>query len=301
MLATLDRALLQKPDIVCLPEAFTTPYGVVADGRRPTDEFPGPTTDAVSQRANEHGCYIICPITNTRDGNRFNSAIVFGRSGEIIGVYDKVHPVTTTHDYSVFEDGSTPGAEAPVFDLDIGRIGIQICFDVGFSETWSALAEQGVRLVFWPSAYNGGFPLQAYAFLHECYVVTSVRSDASRIINPCGRVVRETDHLVNIAVYDVNLDFAVCHFDFNYTIPDQIMDAYGDRVRVVSFPDDGLFIVESVDPAVTLTQLQDEFGFEPSRAYYDRHRRGYGQLHAGETPEPQAARHGTRRQYGKSD
>ena len=167
--------------------------------------MPGPTTDAVARRAREHGCYVICPIKTVRQGVYWNSAVVIDRTGEILGIYDKVHPVTTSSDYTVFEGGIAPGpVDPPVFDLDFGRIGIQICFDAGFPETWQALADKGAQIVFWPSAYNGGFPLQVYAYLHHYYVISSVRTDKSRIIDPLGGILAETDDVTSVIYRDIN-------------------------------------------------------------------------------------------------
>jgi predicted amidohydrolase len=297
MLALFDRALKHQPDLVCFPEAFT---GVgVAPEEQQAEPVPGPTTEAFAQRARAHRCYVICPIRTARDGRQWNSAVVIDRSGDILGLYDKVHPVTTSPDYTVFEDGLFPGGDPPVFDLDFGRIGIQICFDVGFPETWEALARKGARAVFWPSAYDGGLPLQAYACLHHYYVITAVRSRRSRIIDPCGRVVAATDAAVNFVVRDLNLDFVVVHYDFNWAIPDRMMDAYPGRVKITSYEDDGHFIVEPTDPTLTAAQLQAEFGFESACQYHDRHRQAYAQLLAGQSPRPQQAAHGQRPQYSK--
>jgi beta-ureidopropionase len=297
MLALLDRALRQRPDLVCFPEAFTG-TGVPADAKT-AETVPGPTTDAFAERAKAHRCYVICPIRTARDGREWNTAVVIDRGGDIVGLYDKVHPVTTSPDYTVFEDGIFPGGEPPVFDLDFGRIGIQICFDAGFPETWAVLAQKGARAVFWPSAYHGGFPLQAYAYLHHYYVITAVRTSESRIIDPCGRVTAATDRLMNLAAQDLNLDFVVAHSDFNWPIPDRIMDAYPGRVKVTLYEGDGHFIVEPTDPTVTAAQLQTEFGFESTFQYHDRHRQAYALLHAGQSPQPQQAGHGTRAQYSK--
>ncbi|HLK60154.1 MAG TPA: carbon-nitrogen hydrolase family protein, partial [Chthonomonadaceae bacterium] len=152
MLAIFERALKQKPDLVCFSETFTG-SGIYGQASAETAEtVPGPTTDAFAQRAREHRCYVICPIRTTRAGRQWNSAVVIDRSGDILGIYDKIHPVTTSPDYTVFEDGISPGKEPCVFDLDFGRVGIQICFDAGFPETWAALAQQGAQMVFWPSA-----------------------------------------------------------------------------------------------------------------------------------------------------
>jgi predicted amidohydrolase len=299
MLALFDRALKQKPDLVCFPETFTGAgiYGAASAGTAET--APGPTTEAFARKAREHRCYVVCPIRTCRDGRQWNSAVVIDRSGEILGSYDKLSPVTTTSDYTDFEDGVTPGSEPRVFDLDFGRVGIQICFDAGFPEAWAALAEQGARLVLWPSAYHGGFALQAYAYLHHYYVVTAVHGDQSRIIDPCGRVVAETDALNNLAVRDVNLDFLVAHYDFNYSIPDRLQDAYPGRVRVTSYLEDAHFIVEPMDPALAAAHLQAEFDIESSQLYYERHRKAYAELRAGRPPLPQTAAHGSRAQYSK--
>lgn len=296
----LDLALRQKPDIVCLPEAFTT-VSVPKPLSEIAEPVPGPTTEMFAKKAKEHGCYIICPIKTKRDSKLWNSAVIIDRSGEILGIYDKVHPVTSSSDYTVFENGVTPSGEAPVFDLDFGRIGIQICFDICFPETWAELAEKGAKLVFWPSAYNGGFPLQVYAFLHHYYVVSSVRSDKSRIIDPCGRILAQTDWWVNVIYRDINLDYVVAHYDFNYSIPDKILKAYPGLVKVKSYTDDSLFLVEPIDDSITTKQLQEEFGFESAAQYFQRHREAYKRILEGKPPLPQKAAHGDRPQYAKTD
>ena len=57
-----------------------------------------------------------------------------------------------------------PGTEcATVVETDFGRMGLAICYDIGWPDLWAQLAEQGAELVVWPSAYGGGLPLQAYA------------------------------------------------------------------------------------------------------------------------------------------
>lgn len=294
----LERAMKQRADLVCLPEAFpvvgiSTPVAVHAE------PVPGPTTDAAAKLAREHRCHVICPLITRRDGRHRNSAVVIDRKGGIVGAYEKVCPVTTSHDYTVFESGLTPGEDLPVFDLDFGRIGIQICFDAGFPENWQKLADKGAMMIFWPSAYHGGTPVATYAALHNCYVVTSVRTDHSRIIDPCGTLMAQTDPITNVAWRDINLDYAVCHYDFNYPIPDRIQNAYGGRVEIRPHIDDGLFLVEPIDPAITIAQLQKEFGFESRAQYHQRHRDAYAQFARGRVPQPQQAAHGDRAMYGK--
>jgi beta-ureidopropionase len=299
VMRTLDLALAQKPDLVCLPETFTTVSIAAGDGQSLAESVPGPTTDMVAEKARAHRCYVICPIKTMRDDKCWNSAIIIDRTGAIAGIYDKIHPVTSSHDYTVFENGITPRLELPVFDLDFGRVGIQICFDIGFPESWEELAQEGARMVFWPSAYNGGFPLQVYAYLHHYYVVSAVRTDKSRIVDPCGVVLAMTDELTNVIYRDINLDYIVSHYDFDASIPHQIMAAYGDRVEVRTHRDDAHFYVEPTDDSVTIAQLQREFGFESTAQYHQRHKTAYQAIWAGQDPGPQVAAHGTRSPWGK--
>lgn len=298
ILARLDRALETGPDLVCLPEAFT----ISGMGQTPlaqkAEPLDGPTVTAVARRAASHRAYVICPLKTRRDGAIYNSAIIIDRAGQIAGIYDKVCPVTSSPDYTVFEGGVTPGGDVPVFDLDFGRVGVQICFDLGFPENWQRLADQGAQLVFWPSAYDGGFPLRAVAYLHHYYVVSSVRSGRSRVIDPLGAILAETTDDEPVIWRDINLDHMTVHLDFNHTIPNLIRVKYGDRVDVrESAPGSGHFLVEPVDDRVTTTDLAAEFGFESTFTYHQRHREAFRRIRAGEPPLPQSAAHGDRDQY----
>lgn len=295
----LDLALRQKPDLVCLPEAFSSVGTPREQISQVAESVPGPTTDAAASRARAGRCYVICPVVTQRDGQCWNSAVVIDRQGAILGIYDKIHPVTSSSDYTSFEEGTQPGTKAPVFELDFGAIGIQICFDIQFPGRWAALAEQGARVVFWPSAYNGGFPLQAYAWLHHVYVISAVQTQKARFINPCGEVLAETDSLLNVIYRDINLDYAVCHYDFNYNIPEWIAERYPGRVKVSTYADAGHFLVEPMDVKITLEQLKEEFGFETVSGYTQFHEAAFARLRAGLAAVPQQAGHGERPMYTK--
>lgn len=68
-----------------------------------------------------------------------------------------------------------PGEACPcVCEAGFGRLGLAICFDTGWSGHWEQLAADGAELVCWPSAYDGGFSLQAYAWRHQFYVMSAV-------------------------------------------------------------------------------------------------------------------------------
>jgi len=298
ILGLLDQALKEEPDIVCLPEAF--PAGGLAGVplSEKVESVPGPSTDACAERARRGRCYVICPIKTERSGRYWNSAVILDRDGQVIGIYDKLCPVTSTHDYTEMEGGVTPGSQVPVFDLDFGRVGVQICFDAGFPENWQELAGEGARLIFWTSAYDGGFPLRCYAWLHRNYVVSSVRAGRARVIDPLGAIVAESGTGPGLVSHRINLDNLVFHNDFNHTVAAQAAERYGQRVEVRnSAPGSGHLLLEPRDADLECSKLAKELGLEPASQYHQRHREAYARLRAGETAPPQKAAHGRRAQY----
>lgn len=50
----------------------------------------------------------------------------------------------------------------------------------------------------------------------------------------------------------------------------QLQEKYGSKVQVVWHHDDDLVTLASLDPKLTVTQLIEEFGLTPHRAYMQR-------------------------------
>jgi len=285
-MALLELACRLRPDVVCLPENFAS-AGIPLPPAERAEPVPGPTTDACATRARAHHTCVICPLLTAREGRVYNSAVVLDRAGGIVGVYDKVQPVTSRSDVTVMESGITPGAGAAVFDLDCGRIGIQICFDIQFPETWAELARQGAELVFWPSAYDGGLPLRLFAFLHGYYVVSSVRTSHARIINPLGEELDHTGPRQAVVGRTIDLDYIVCHYDFHHGIPDELIRTHGADLDLRMLHEEGRFLVESSREDLPLAEVINQFGLTPLADYIDAHRAAYPALRQGRTPTPQ--------------
>ena len=79
----------------------------------------------------------------------YNTAVLVGPEG-YIGKYRKMHLPT----HSVFEEKRyfRQGYETPVFETQIGRIGLMICYDVFFPEVSRALKLNGAQLIVCISA-----------------------------------------------------------------------------------------------------------------------------------------------------
>jgi N-carbamoylputrescine amidase len=80
-----------------------------------------------------------------REGAYYNTAIMLDTAGKVVASYDKTHlPQLEQETYS-------EGTSLPVFDTPLGRIGLLICWDIVFPETYAALAMQGAELIVQPT------------------------------------------------------------------------------------------------------------------------------------------------------
>ncbi|MBI2952543.1 carbon-nitrogen hydrolase family protein [bacterium] len=286
----IDIAAQDRPDIICLPELFGSlwvPHDRAAEVAEPV---PGPTTDLAAGKAKKYGTYIICPLYEKRGDEVYNSAAVIDRQGQIVGVYEKRHPVTSSFDFTQFESGVTPGQEVKVFDLDFGRIGILICFDIGWPQDWARLKEMGAEIVFWPSAADGGFALQAFAWLHHYYVVSAVTSAHAYVIDITGEVLLKTGIRASVGGMEIDLEKRFFHTDFNASQIPAIREKYGRDVAIRVYHEEGGMTVQSNRPGLSVQDLMAEFDLELPEDYFARHDRAEVFTRAGRTPEPQPPR-----------
>jgi predicted amidohydrolase len=286
----IDLAALDRPDIVCLPETFGCVGVERSTAAEQAESVPGPTTEMAADRARAHRTNVICPLLERRGGDIYNSAVVIDRSGSIVGIYEKLHPVTSSFDFTQFERGVRPGREPKVFDLDIGRIAILICFDIQWPREWRRAAEMGAEIVFWPSAYDGGFPLQARAWDHHYYVVSSVQSRFSRIIDITGEVIQQSGRRSAVAAAEIDLEKRYFHTDFNASQIQAIKAAYGRDVTIRLYHDEGGMTVESARADLAVEDIMEEFDLELVPDYIARHDRAEEATRAGKAAAPQPAR-----------
>ena len=148
----IAEAAAQGADLVVLPELFSTGYELnivgphVPELAEPVD---GPTVRALQDAARAGGCYVVAGLALTHEmaGVAYNSAVFIDRDGELQGTYDKQHLWALERFYF------RAGFDCPVFDTDFGRVGVMICYDMGFPEVARMLALQGADLILCPSAW----------------------------------------------------------------------------------------------------------------------------------------------------
>lgn len=257
MIDRIKTMVSYKPDIICLPEVFT------GKSAKEAEEVPGPTTNRLATIAKELGSYIICPLHTKKDGKVHNSAVLIGRKGEIVGQYDKIHPVSVES-----EKGVTPGSSPPpVFKTDFGTIGIQICFDINWVEEWKSLKEQGAEIVFWPSAFPAGRMLPSYAWLFKYYVVGCSWRDPATIYDITGDLIASSGQYEHWAFASLNLEKAFLEItDYSKKL-NEIKKKYGRKVLIRYYHDEDWVTIESHSPDLRIKEILDEYKLVPHWDY----------------------------------
>lgn len=268
----LDQAVAERPDIIALPETFVSQGVDYETLEEIAETVPGPTTDLVASYAREHQCYIICPLIGIHGDTFRNDAVLIDRQGEIVGIYAKVHPVVQGSTFESLELGVMPGDAAPVFETDFGKIGIQICFDLMYPETWRELKAQGAEILFWCSAYDGGKHLSIPAWMHHTYVVSAVQSRHARVIDVMGETLIKSGWHDTVIAKTIDLDIGVFHTDFNGAVIPELRKTYGPDITIKVWHEEGLFTLQSNREDLTLAEIVEGFRLDSLDAYLERNR-----------------------------
>lgn len=264
-LKLIDAAGALEADLVCLPETFVAsglPGARVRDIVEPID---GPAFGMLAERARRHRINVVAGMHVLEDGIISNIAVLYDREGRLVGRYSKKHPTE-----GEIASGITPGAAAGVFQTDIGRIGLAICFDLNWHQLWADMKSQGADIVCWISAYEGGFPLQAYAWLHGFTVVSSVQSYTAKIIDRSGRILTATSRWGRLTSWDIDMDKRWFHTDGQAEKIVAVQTRYGARVRVEVFGEEHMFSIERHDPSLDLDEIVAGLGLVEYADYIGR-------------------------------
>ncbi|MFH1748892.1 MAG: carbon-nitrogen hydrolase family protein [Planctomycetota bacterium] len=133
-------------DLIVLPEGVNIGSGGKIPYRQVAEPADSPLLRQVAAAAARYECHIVFPFIE-RDGERiYNSAALFGRDGTRLGVYRKAHEPRCI----VLDEGVSLGREFPVFETDIGRIGILICYDTITPEPALIYGLRGADLLVYP-------------------------------------------------------------------------------------------------------------------------------------------------------
>ena len=248
MIALLDQAAGEGCDLVVFTELGLTTFFPrwYYEDRAEADiwferEMPNAATQPLFDRAKGHGIAMSFGYAElTPEGEHFNTSILVDKTGEIVGKYRKVHlpghdeyDTERTHQHLEKRYFLPGDLGFPVFRMLDGILGMCICNDRRWPETYRVMGLQGVEMVmlgFNTPATNSQsgdedpalrifhhkLSLQAGAYQNSTWVVAVAKAGvedghalfgASCIVNPDGEIVAESktedDELI---VADCDLD-----------------------------------------------------------------------------------------------
>lgn len=210
-------------DLLVFPELFMHrhPEGSTvapADAAEPLD---GPFMTAVAAAAVKHRLHLVMGLAERAPGEAYrayNTAVLISPSGGRLGVYRKVHLYDAFYgrESERFAPGDTP---PPVIDTTVGRIGLQICYDLRFPEWSRLLALAGAEVMVVPTSWVAG-PMKeehwvtlarARAIENTCWVIAAGQVARDRIgrslaVDPMGVVVADGGEEPGLVLAEVDLE-----------------------------------------------------------------------------------------------
>ncbi len=179
--ALLEEAARGGAALVVLPEIFTCAYAL--DQFRPNAESvpDGPTCRFLRESAKRLGVHIVGGSIPELVGETvYNTSTLWSPGGELLLIHRKVHlfDVDIPGGITFQESASlSAGDSFAVTDTELGRLGLAICYDLRFPETFRSMTLSGAELVVLPGAFNTTTGpahwevlLRARAIENTCYV-----------------------------------------------------------------------------------------------------------------------------------
>ncbi len=216
-LARMEETAARGAELLVLPECAIPGYmfDSAEEALAFAEEIPGPSTEILEQACRRLGLHVVCGLLE-RDGDTLrNAAVLVGPDG-LIGTYRKTHlPFLGVDRFAV------PGDELSVYETPLGRVGVEICYDLRFPEVTRALALGGADIVAHPTNFPMAAKVQtelitvARAAENRIYLLTANRVGKERwgefcgwsqIVDPYGKRLAEageTEEILLVAEIDV--------------------------------------------------------------------------------------------------
>ncbi len=212
----IEQAAKAGARIVCLPELFNTGYDYAAITNQCRILF-AQGVRKLKKFASANALYLVGgSIAEKADGRIYNTSLLIGPQGDIIGKYRKIHLFGPLDEPQHF----TPGEECPVFNTTLGRLGIMLCYDIRFAELGIKLGSQGAQIIFVPAQFpdprlhHWQVLLQARAIENQLYIVGVNRCGSdlrnsyfgnSMVVDPRGRLVGSLGQGEGILLAEIDL------------------------------------------------------------------------------------------------
>jgi predicted amidohydrolase len=247
LVSLLEDSAARGAQLVVFPEAALTPFFphfLVDDDEELESYFersmPNPSVAPLFDKALQLGVgFYLGYAELTQSGHRFNTSVLVGPDGKVIGKYRKVHlpgyndPKPDDPFQNLEKRYFEPGDLGfPVWEGFGGRVGMCICNDRRWPETYRVMGLQGVEMVLlgyntplhYPAmrdydhlqAFHNQLSLQANAYANGTWVIATAKAGTeegitqlgqSSIVAPSGEIVAmATTTLDESIVAEIDLD-----------------------------------------------------------------------------------------------
>jgi predicted amidohydrolase len=268
-------------DLAALPE-YAVSGGLEGPAEQVSFPLEGSVLEVIGARARAHSCHIVLPLMLVEDraaGRYSNVAVLFGRQGQVVGIYRKVFAVPGPGPEEL-EGGVMAGRDFPVFACDFGRVGIQICYDMAFDEGWEVLGRKGAEIIVWPSQWPGQINPSTRALRHSYFVLTSTWRNNACLVDPTGHVIREIRE-DGVFVEQIDLEYVLLHWQAALKEGKAFEERYGARAGYRYDPAEDSGIFWSNDPQTPIMEMVQALALEPKPAQLARSRSLQDKLRGG--------------------
>jgi len=215
-------SLKKIPDLVVLPEMFTTGFSMQVERCSETTE--GPSVTFLKRMAAEMGCVFTATVL-TEDQGRFYNRMYWVKPDRSFEYYDKRHLFSMAGEHHRI----TQGTKHRIVDLKGWKINLQVCYDLRFP-VWSRNTYSDGRYAYDVLIYVANWPerrkvaylalLPARAIENTAFVVWVNRvgedgngvqhSGDSMAVSPTGRILASCEqgreHVVDVTLQAAELD-----------------------------------------------------------------------------------------------
>jgi len=148
----IKQAKKNGANLIIFPELALTGYTLKDLVYESAEPIPGPSTNLLTEVAKKENIHIVFGMveqSTKASAVLYNTAVLLSPRG-FVGKYQKMYLPT----HSVFEEKRyfRQGSGSPIFETDIGKLGLIICYDVFFPETVRLLRLKGAQLILCVSA-----------------------------------------------------------------------------------------------------------------------------------------------------
>jgi len=210
MTQKIKQAKRKGANLVVFPELALTGYlcrDLVYELAEPVPTGPSiQQLSAITKRENAHIIFGMIEQSTNATAVLHNTAVLIGPRG-FIGKYQKIHLPT----HSVFEEKRyfRQGYEAPIYETNIGKLGMIICYDIYFPEITRLMRLKGSQLIACisasPSTRREFFEILTTARAIESTVFLAFTNlvgiedglqfwGGSRFIAPSGRIITQAKY-----------------------------------------------------------------------------------------------------------